>query len=148
MQGKFLTAAALVAFTALPVLAQQAAPAQPPGSAAAGSGGSAAVGGTSATTLGAGATTTGPEGNASALGMGGSAAGPNATSRSGVHGNENLNGQAMAMSHDQGTMSKSHTVCHDKAGNSVDCRTKSMAHEPGQKPDMSTSEGSAQIPGP
>ena len=143
MHSKFLTAAALLAFTALPVMAQ---PTQPQGSAAAGSGGSAAVGGTSATTLGAGATTTGPEGNASALGMGGSAAGPDATSRSAVHGNENLNGQAMAMSHDQGTMSKSHTVCHDKAGNSVDCRTKTMAHEPGQKPDMSTSEGSAAIP--
>jgi hypothetical protein len=132
--------AAMTMMVAAPVMAQQQ------GSAAAGSGGTAATGGTSASSLGAGATTTGPNGDASALGMGASAAGPNATSRSGVHGNNNLNGQSMAMSHDQGTMSKSHTVCHDKSGASVDCKTMSMAHEPGEKPEKSTSEGSASIP--
>jgi len=129
-------------FAGAPAIAQQQ------GSAAAGSGGTAATNGTSASSLGAGATTTGPNGDASALGMGASAAGPNATSRSGVHGNNNLNGQSMAMSHDQGTMSKSHTICHDKSGNSVDCKTMTMSHEPGEKPEKSTSEGSAEIPQP
>jgi len=115
------------------------------GSAAAGSAGTAATGGTSASSIGAGATTSGPGGNASALGMGASAAGGHAMSRSAVHGNNNLNGQAMAQAHEGGTFSKSHTVCHDGSG-SVDCRTKSMAHEPGSAPVKSTSSGSATVP--
>ena len=97
----------------------------PVGSASGGSGGSAAAGGTSASTLG----------------VGGSAAadqGGHVMSRSAVHGNNNLNGQAMAQAHEGGTFSKSHTHC--KAGSSagVACRTKSMAHVPGSKPTMST----------
>jgi len=123
---------------ATPALAQQ-------GSAAAGSAGTAAVGGNSASTLGAGAVTNSPNGDASALGMGSSAAGDNAKTRSGVHGNNNLNGNTMAMAHNGGDMAKSHTVCHDRS-DSVDCRTKTMAHEPGGPPVKSTSEGEASIP--
>ena len=122
----------------LPAFAQQ-------GSATAGSGGTAAVGGNSASTLGAGAVSNGANGNAAAMGMGASAAGDNAKTRAGVHGNNNLNGNAMAMAHDGGDMAKSHTVCHDKS-DSVDCRTKTMAHEPGGPPVKSTSEGQAEIP--
>ena len=111
------------------------------GSATGGTGGSAAVGGQSASTLGLGATSTQNGQTASALGVGGSAAsatGGKTMSRSGVHGNRNLNGQAMAMAHDRGTFAKSHTHCKDKAGQDVNCRTKTMAHQPGQKPVMST----------
>ena len=123
---------------ATPALAQQ-------GSAAAGSAGTAAVGGNSASTLGSGAVSNSPNGDASALGMGASAAGDNAKTRAGVHGNNNLNGNTMAMAHNGGDMAKSHTVCHDRS-DSVDCRTKTMAHEPGGPPVKSTSEGEASIP--
>jgi hypothetical protein len=116
----------------------------PAGNAAAGSGGTAAINGQSATTLGAGAVSNTPDTSSKALAMGGSAAGDNVKARSAVHGSNNLNGQAMAMAHDRGDMAKSHTVCHDRA-DSVACRTKTMAHEPGSKPVKSTSEGSAVI---
>src|SRR3954466_4765700 len=120
-----------------------------PGSATAGTGGTAAVGGTSATTLGVGATSTGRNGQtASAMGMGASGAAANGTadSRAAVHGNRNLNGQAMARAQDGGTFSKSHTVCHDKAGSDVSCRTKTMAHQPGSKPVMSTTSAKSTVP--
>jgi hypothetical protein len=122
----------------VPAFAQQ-------GSAAAGSAGTAAVGGNSASTVGAGAVSNSPNGDASALGVGASAAGDNTKTRAGVHGNNNLNGNAMAMAHDQGDMAKSHTVCHDRS-DSVNCRTKTMAHEAGSPPYKSTSEGEAAIP--
>jgi hypothetical protein len=76
--------------------------------------------------------------------MGASAAGDNVKTRSAVHGNNNLNGNAMAMAHDGGDMAKSHTICHDR-NDSMACRTKTMAHEPGSKPVMSTSTGSGTI---
>ncbi len=120
-----------------PAFAQQ-------GSATAGSAGTAAVGGNSASTVGAGAVSNSPSGDASALGMGASAAGDNTKTRAAVHGNNNLNGNAMAMAHDRGDMAKSHTVCHDRS-DSVECRTKTMAHEPGGPPVKSTSEGEATI---
>jgi hypothetical protein len=123
---------------AAPALAQQ-------GSATAGSAGTAAVGGNSASTLGTGAVSNSSKGDSSALAMGGSAAGDNTKTRSAVHGNNNVNGNAMAMAHDGGEMAKSHTVCHDR-DDSVNCRTKTMAHEPGGPPVKSTSEGSATIP--
>jgi hypothetical protein len=119
-----------------PALAQQ-------GSATAGSAGTASVGGNSASTVGAGAVSNGAD--ASALGVGASAAGDNTKTRAAVHGNNNLNGNAMAMAHDGGTMAKSHTVCHD-GSDAVSCRTKSMAHEPGGPPVKSTTEGEATIP--
>jgi len=121
-----------------PALAQQ-------GSAAAGSAGTASVGGNSASTVGAGAVSNSPRTDASALGVGASAAGDNTKTRAAVHGNNNLNGNAMAMAHEGGTMAKSHTVCHD-GSDAVSCRTKSMAHEPGGPPVKSTSEGEASIP--
>ena len=123
---------------ATPALAQQ-------GSAAAGSAGTAAVGGNSASSVGAGAVSNSRSSDASAMGMGASAAGDNSKSRAAVHGNNNLNGNAMAMTHDGGEMAKSHTVCHDRS-DSVECRTKTMAHEPGGPPVKSTSEGTATMP--
>jgi hypothetical protein len=41
-------------------------------------------------------------------------------------------------------MARSHTVCHDRS-DSASCKTKTMAHEPGSKPEKSTSEGTATI---
>ena len=122
---------------AAPAFAQQ-------GSATAGSAGSATVGGNSASTVGAGAVSNSPNGNASAMGMGSSAAGGNTKTRAAVHGNNNLNGNAMAMAHDGGDWAKSHTVCHDRS-DSVACRTKSMAHEPGGPPVKSSSTSSGTI---
>jgi hypothetical protein len=135
---KIALSMAVVMMMSAPAFAQQ-------GNAAAGSAGTAAVGGNSASTLGAGAVSKSPSGDASALGMGASAAGDNTKSRAAVHGNNNLNGNSMAMAHDGGTMAKSHTVCHDR-DDSVACRTKTMAHEPGGPPVKSTSEGQATIP--
>ena len=129
---------AVIMMISAPAFAQQ-------GGAAAGSAGTASVGGNSASTVGAGAVSNSPSGDASALGVGASAAGDNSKSRAAVHGNNNLNGNAMAMAHDGGTMAKSHTVCHDR-DDSVACRTKTMAHEPGGPPVKSTSEGAATIP--
>jgi hypothetical protein len=128
---------ALAMMISAPAFAQQ-------GSATAGSAGTAAVGGNSASTLGAGAVSNSPSGNAAAMGMGASAAGDNTKSRAAVHGNNNLNGNAMAMAHEGGTMAKSHTVCHDRS-DSVECRTKTMEHEPGGPPVKSTSQGEAAI---
>lgn len=116
----------------------------PAGSATAGSAGSAAVNGQSASTLGVGATSNSPTSSSQAMGMGASAAGDNVKTRSAVHGNNNLNGNAMAMAHEGGDMAKSHTVCHDRS-DSTSCTTKSMAHEPGSAPVKSTSQGSATI---
>jgi hypothetical protein len=110
----------------------------------AGSAGSAAVNGQSASTLGAGAVSNSPTSSSQAMGMGASAAGDNARTRSAVHGNNNLNGNAMAMAHEGGDMARSHTVCHDRS-DSASCKTKTMAHEPGSQPEKSTSEGTATI---
>ncbi|MES2473780.1 MAG: hypothetical protein V4601_13190 [Pseudomonadota bacterium] len=92
-------------------------------------------GGQSASTLGVGATSDGT----AALGMGASGATTDGTvkTRAAVHGNNNLNGQAMATARDGGDFARSHTTCH--AGDDVSCRTKTMAHEPGSKPVKSTS---------
>jgi hypothetical protein len=132
---------ALVALMTVPALAQNN---PPSGSATAGSAGAASVGGQSASTVGVGAVSNTPTTSSQAMGMGAAAAGDNVKTRSAVHGSNNLNGNAMAMAHDGGTMAKSHTVCHD-GSDSVDCRTKTMAHEPGSKPVKSTSTGSATI---
>jgi hypothetical protein len=136
-----LSAAAVVAVmaTAPLAMAQNNAPS---GSATAGSAGTASVGGQNATTLGVGAVSNTPTTSSQAIGMGAAAAGDNVKTRSAVHGN--LNGNAMAMAHDGGTMAKSHTVCHD-GNDSVACRTKTMTHEPGSKPAKSSSTGSATI---
>src|SRR5690348_13935672 len=115
---------AFVVLLCAPAFAQNSAP---QGSATAGSAGSAAVDGNSASTLGVGGVSNGANGQSAALGMGASAAGDNAKSRAAVHGNNNLNGNAMAMAHEGGDMAKSHTICHD-GDTSVDCKTKTMAH--------------------
>ena len=135
--------AALAASGAALAQASDAAPPSGPGAAAAGSAGTAAGNGLSASTAGVGATS----GDSAAMAMGGSAAGGTMDqSRAAVHGNNNLNGQAMAQAHDGGDFAKSHTICHDKTGSSVDCTTKTMEHQPGEKPEMSTTEGSASVP--
>ena len=139
---KYALTLAFAALISAPAFAQSGAPT---GNATAGSAGTASVGGQSASTLGVGAVSNTPTSSAQAMGMGASAAGDKTMSRSAVHGQNNLNGNAMAMAHDGGTMAKSHTVCHD-GSDSVSCRTKTMAHEPGSKPVMSTTTGSATVP--
>jgi len=129
-----------LALLATPAFARDATP----GSATSGSAGSAAIGGQSATTAGVGAVSNGTAGDSQAMAMGGSAAGDNARTHAGVHGNTNLNGNAMAMANDQGTMARSHTICHDRS-DSTSCSTKTMEHEPGSKPEKSTSTGSGAI---
>jgi hypothetical protein len=127
-----ILAAAFIAAISTPAFAQQ--------SATGGSAGTASTGGTSASTLGVGATSTDGQQTSSAMGMGASAAGGDRQkTRAAVHGNRNLNGQAMARAQDGGTFSRSHTVCHEKAGSDVSCKTKSMSHEPGQAPVKSRS---------
>jgi hypothetical protein len=138
---KYALPFALALMMSAPAWAADKAPA---GNATAGSGGAAAVNGQTATTAGVGAVSNTPDTSSKAMAMGGAAAGDNAKSRSAVHGNNNLNGNAMAMAHDGGDMARSHTICHDR-DDSVACRTKTMAHEPGSKPVKSTSEGSAAI---
>jgi hypothetical protein len=96
----------------------------------------------SATTAGAGATS----GDAAALATGAAAAGGTRnSSRAAVHGNTNLNGNAMARAQDGGTFARSHTICHDKTGASVECTTRTMTHTPGEKPEKSTATSSADI---
>lgn len=125
-------------------------PAGPNGSATIGSGGTGAAGGTSASTLGIGGESTGPSGSGSALGTGGSAAASQGwdKSHSFVHGGGgNLNGQAQAMGNNRGGVwSKSHTVTHLNHNGELSSRTKSMSHEPGGPPSMSTSNTTEQIP--
>lgn len=131
MKKTFILLTAITVLT-LPAFGQQ--------SSVGGSAGTASVGGTSASTLGVGATSTDGQQSSSAMGMGASAAGgTKQKTRAAVHGNRNLNGQAMARAGEGGTFSRSHTVCHGKAGSDVSCKTKTMAHEPGSKPVKSTS---------
>lgn len=138
---KYAIPFALAALMTAPAFAQTSAPV---GSATAGSGGTATVGGQSASTLGVGAVSNTPTTSSKALGIGASAVGDNVKTHSNVAGNNNLNGNAMAMANDRGTMAKSHTICHDR-DDSVACRTKTMAHEPGSKPVKSTSTGTGTI---
>jgi hypothetical protein len=98
----------------------------------------------SATTTGVGATS----GDAGALATGAAAAGGERNrARAAVHGNENnLNSQARARAQDGGTFADSRTRCRNSVGDSVECTTRTMTHEPGQKPERSTVTGSATIP--
>jgi len=119
-----------------------AAPALAQSSATGGTGGSAAAGGTSATTLGTGGTSTDADGSTgSSLATGGAAAGENARSMSKSHetGNDTLKGQSKAMANDGGTFSKSKTKT-TVGEDGVESRTRTMSHEPGEKPVKSTSE--------
>jgi hypothetical protein len=79
------------------------------------------------------------------MALGGSAAGDKANSSTQLNPNA-TNGQAKASANEGGGVwSKSHTHTKDKNGE-VSSRTKSMAHEPGGPPAMSTVEGSATEP--
>jgi hypothetical protein len=107
-----------------------------------GTGGSAAAGGTSATTLGTGGTSTDADGSTgSSLATGGAAAGEKSKSMSKSHetGNDALKGQSKAMAHDGGTFSKSKTKT-TVGEDGLESRTRTMSHEPGEKPVKSTSE--------
>ena len=142
-----LLAGILMASAATLTVAQAAstgapsAPTSPAGSSAVGgTAGRAAAAGTSASTLGRGATSTGPDGTASSLATGGSAAGGTRdTTSSKIHGNEdNLHGMSKARAQDGRDWSKSMTKTRDHNGE-VTSTTRSMAHEPGGPPEKSTS---------
>jgi hypothetical protein len=142
-----LVIASACALAAAPALAQGGphastvgAKASRGGSTVGGTAGSAAAGGTSASTVGLGASSTGRTGTSAAVGGAGSAAAAHgrATSRTRIHQNpQMLRSQSMARAHDGGTWS--HSMTHTSVGHgNVRSWTRSMAHQPGGKPAMST----------
>jgi hypothetical protein len=106
-----------------------------------GTAGSAAAGGTSASTIGLGASSTGDSRTSSAVGGAGSAAAVNGRATSTTRTRENpqmLRSQSRAMAMDSGTFSRSMTSTNVRHDGNVWSWTRSMAHEPGSKPVMST----------
>lgn len=111
------------------------------GSTVGGTAGSAAAGGTSASTLGLGATSTGKAGTSSAIAGAGSAAAANGRATSATKIRENpqmLRSQSRAMAMDSGTFSRSMSNTSARHDGDVWSWTRSMAHQPGSKPVMST----------
>ncbi len=110
-----------------------------------GSAGSASAGGTSASTVGTAGASTDADGNyAASIGSGGTAAAVDGKvdSRTKINTNpSNLQAKSRASAQDGGTFSKSRTQTKVK-GEELTNRTKSMSHEPGEKPviERSTSE--------
>jgi hypothetical protein len=107
-----------------------------------GTAGSAAAGGTSASTIGLGASSTGKAGTSSTVGGAGSAAAVNGRATSNTKVRENpqiLRAQSRAAAMDGGTWSRSmsNTGVRQRDGD-VRSWTRSMAHEPGSKPAMSS----------
>lgn len=112
------------------------------GNTAGGTAGSAAAGGTSASTIGLGANSTGEAGSSSAIGGAGSAAAANGRATSNTKIKENpqmMRAQSKARAADGGTWSRSMTNTKVRHNGDLSSRTKSMAHQPGGKPAMSTS---------
>jgi hypothetical protein len=106
-----------------------------------GTAGSAAAGGTSASTTGLGANSTGKAGTSSTVGGAGSAAAVDGKATSNTKIRENpqmLRAQSKARASDGGTWSRSMTNTRAQHDGDISSRTKSMAHEPGGKPAMST----------
>ena len=112
------------------------------GNTAGGTAGSAAAGGTSASTIGLGASSTGGAGTSSAVGGAGSAAAVNGRATSNTKIRENpqmMRAQSRARAADGGTWSRSMTNTKVRHDGDLSSRTRSMAHQPGGKPAMSTS---------
>ena len=106
-----------------------------------GTAGSAASGGTSASTIGLGANSIGRAGTSSTVAGAGSAAAVNGRATSNTKIRENpqmLRSQSRAMASDGGTWSRSMTNTSVRHDGDLRSWTKSMAHEPGSKPAMST----------
>lgn len=102
-----------------------------------GTAGSAAAGGTSASTIGLGANS----GTSSTVGGAGSAAAVNGRAISNTRIRENpqmLRAQSRARASDGGTWSQSMTNTKVRQSGDISSWTRSMAHEPGSKPAMST----------
>jgi hypothetical protein len=139
MRALLSTFAVVTLLAASPALAQT--------SITGGSGGSAATGGTSASTVGTGGTSTSPTGTGSSIAAGGSAAAVNGKTQTGVSMNKGsgpvLNSNSRAQAHEGGTFSRSHTRTQVKAGEEVGSTTKTMSHQPGSKPTMSTTSTTA-----
>lgn len=105
------------------------------------SAGSAAAGGTSASTAGVGAQSNGPHGSSSAIAGAGSAATDRGKAKSGtriIQNSQMLQAHSRATAQDGGIWSKSATNTRVKNDGQLSSRTRSMAHEPGGKPAMST----------
>ncbi|MCW5737038.1 MAG: hypothetical protein KIS73_23130 [Enhydrobacter sp.] len=103
-----------------------------------GTAGSAAAGGTSASTIGLGANANG----SSAIGGAGSAAAANGRATSNTKIKENpqmMRAQSRARASDGGTWSRSMSNTKVRHNGDLSSRTKSMSHQPGGKPAMSTS---------
>jgi len=106
-----------------------------------GTAGSAAAGGTSASTLGLGANSIGKAGTSSTVAGAGSAAAVNgrATSNTKIRQNpQMLRSQSRAVAMDGGTWSRSMTNTSVRHDGDLRSWTRSMAHQPGGKPAMST----------
>ena len=106
-----------------------------------GTAGSAAAGGTSASTLGLGANSIGKTGTSSTAAGAGSAAAVNGRATSNTRIRENpqmLRSQSRAVAMDGGTWSRSMTNTSVRPDGDLRSWTKSMAHQPGAKPAMST----------
>lgn len=107
-----------------------------------GTAGSAAAGGTSASTIGLGASSIGKAGASSAIGGAGSAAAVNGRAISNTRIRENpqmLRAQSTARASDGGTWSRSMTNTSVRHEGDLRSWSRSMAHQPGAKPAMSTS---------
>lgn len=138
-------AAAMTLFSAAPAPAQDAAC---DAAGAVTSGGSAAADGTSATTAGAGGACQTDAGIEAGVASGGSAAAVDGKvqSRTKVNDNpNNLKAVSKAQAQDGGTFSKSMTKTSVRDGETLESRTKTMAHVPGEKPVKERVETQAEL---
>jgi hypothetical protein len=111
------------------------------GSTAGRTAGSAAAGGTSASTLGLGASSIGKSGSSAVVAGAGSAAAVHRRTMSNTRIRENpqmLRAQSRAMAKDGGIWSRSMTHTTVRQDGGLRSWTKSMAHDTGGKPVMST----------
>jgi hypothetical protein len=111
------------------------------GSIAGGTAGSAAAGGTSASTVGVGASSIANSGRSAVVAGAGSAAAVQGRATSSTRIRENpqiLRAQSRAMAMDGGTWSRSMSNTSVRQESGLRSWTRSMAHEPGSKPVMST----------
>jgi len=111
-------------------------------------GGSAGAGGTSASTLGTAGSCQTDSGTSSSIGSGGSAAADGGNAMSKTHVNDNvdrLKAQTKAQAVDKGSFSKSRTKTTTD-GDTLQSTTRTMSHEPGQKPVKDTTQHKIILP--
>jgi len=114
-----------------------------------GTGGSAAASDTSASSVGTAGTCQTGDGTTSSIGSGGSAAATDGRAMSKTHVNntngDKLKAQTKSQAMDKGTFSKSRTKTSTD-GDNLESTTRTMSHEPGQKPAKSTTTQKVILP--